>query len=388
MPQPTLRLGTAEPADAFDAFVKRGDLAPTFRWHDLWQDDHAGKFMVAGVAQADVLRLLYDESARALREGRHLKDFQEALVPALKAKGWWGDVEITNSDTGEIRTTRFNPARLQLIYDTNLRISHAAGQWQAIQRGKARRPWLVYRTMRDERVRHSHAAWDGVCLPVDHPWWRTHYPPNGWRCRCRVIAVNDRELQRLRDMGVPIKMDAPPSIDIDHRDPRTGETLSVPLGIDPGWAYNPGQASLAQPAELLRRGLDGLPADLARAQVRQIVRGDDFARFLRAPRPGELQPVAVLGAERAQAIGARPGVAMIDSPPVPAPAGTAALTSADLAWVQQALDLGEAAPLDARTTAYTLVVDGWRTVVHLTRGAQGALRVTHVERAQAQAGEG
>lgn len=383
MPQPNLRIGTADPAEAFDAFVRRGDLAPTFHWHDLWQDEHAGKFAVAGVAQTDVLRLLYDETARALREGKHLKDVQQALVPQLKAKGWWGDVEITNPDTGEIRTTRFNAARLQLIYDTNLRQSYAAGQWQAIQRGKARRPWLVYRTMHDERVRHSHAAWDGVCLPVDDPWWRTHYPPNGWRCRCRVIAVNERELQRLRDSGVAIKTEAPPSIDIEHRDPRTGEVLRVPLGIDPGWAYNAGMASLAQPAELLRRGLDSLPSDLARAQVRQIVRGGEFERFLRAPRPGELQPVALLGAERAQAIGARPGVAMLAGESLPPPGGDAsALTSADMAWVQQAIDEGQANALDARTTVYTLQRDGWRTVVHVTRGAQGAVQVTRVERVQ------
>lgn len=380
---PSLRIGTADPVEAFDAFVKRGDLAPTFNWHDLWQAEHAGKFAVAGVAQADVLRLLYDETARALRDGKHLKDVQDALVPQLKAKGWWGDVEITNPDTGEIRTTRFNEARLQLIYDTNLRQSYAAGQWQAIQRGKARRPWLVYRTMHDERVRHSHAAWDGVTLPVDDPWWRTHYPPNGWRCRCRVIAVNDRELQRLRDSGVAIKTEAPADIEIEHRDPRTGEVLRVPLGIDPGWAYNAGMASQAQPAELLRRGLDSLPSDLARAQVRQLVRSGEFARFLRDPLPGELQPVAVLGATQAQAIGARPGVAMLDGQALPEPGGDLpALTGADVAWVQQALDDGQAVALDTRTTVYTLQRAGWRTVVHVTRGAQGTVQVTRVERMQ------
>jgi len=23
-------------------------------------------------------------------------------------------------------------------------------------------------------------AWDGVTLPADDSWWKTHYTPNGW----------------------------------------------------------------------------------------------------------------------------------------------------------------------------------------------------------------
>lgn len=128
MPQPIgpgVRIGTAEPRDAFEAFARRGDLAPTFNWWDVWQDEHAGKFMVAGVAQADVLQLVYTQLAGALGRGESLADFSKALKPALVAKGWWGDVEITDPKTGEIRTTRFNDARLRLIYDTNLRQSYA-----------------------------------------------------------------------------------------------------------------------------------------------------------------------------------------------------------------------------------------------------------------------
>lgn len=28
-----------------------------------------------------------------------------------------------------------------------------------------------------------------LTLRHDHPFWDTHFPPNGWGCKCRVVAV-------------------------------------------------------------------------------------------------------------------------------------------------------------------------------------------------------
>ena len=44
-----------------------------------------------------------------------------------------------------------------------------------------------------ERVRQSHAALAGICLPKDDPFWTEYYPPNGWRCRCTAVEVLARE---------------------------------------------------------------------------------------------------------------------------------------------------------------------------------------------------
>lgn len=239
---PGFAIGAAKPEDALGAFAERGLLQPTFNWYDVWQQEHAAAFMVAGVAQADVLRLFRGELDKSLATGGSLADFRKAVLPTLQAKGFWGDVEITDPKTGEVRFTRFDDARLQLIYDTNLRQSYAAGRWAAIERNKKRQPLVMYRTMRDERVRASHAQWDGVVLPVDHPFWRTHYPPNGWRCRCRAFALSARDVDRYRADGVNIKTSPPPVTEVAYRDPRTGETAMTPVGIDPGFAYNPGLA--------------------------------------------------------------------------------------------------------------------------------------------------
>ena len=256
---PGFKLGTAEPVDAFAAFEARRLLAPSFRWEDVYQQEHANAFAVAGVAQADVLALFRGGVDQALASGGSLADFAKAIKPQLAAKGWWGDIEITDPATGEQRITRFNDARLQLIYDVNLRQSYAAGRWARSERTSATKPFMLYRTMRDERVRASHASWDGVALPIDHPWWRTHYPPNGWRCRCRAFAVSERDLQRYADDGVVIKRDAPPVVYTEFINRGTGEVSRVPLGIDPGFAYNPGQQRKQQLRQLQRSAQAKVP---------------------------------------------------------------------------------------------------------------------------------
>lgn len=251
---PRFQLGAVEPQDAIAAFIERALLQPTFNWWEVWQQEHAAAFMVAGIAERDVLQLVRDQVEDALRTGRSFKDFFDALMPELAKAGWWGDVAITDPKTGEQRITRFDPKRLQLILDTNLRQSHAAGRWAAAVRNQRRMPLLMYRTMRDERVRISHQAWDGVVLPIDHPWWNTHFPPNGWRCRCRAIAVSEKDVQRYQDAGFVIKRQAPEIRMVRYLDKRTGLEAEVPAGIDPGFAYNPGQARMA---ELRKRGGGG-----------------------------------------------------------------------------------------------------------------------------------
>ena len=238
----TLRLGYAEPRDAVAAFEQRGLLQPSFRWQDVWQEEHSRAFAVAGVQRLDILQVFQDEIGAAVREGRSLADFRAGVRARLVQKGWWGNIAITDPATGEDRITRFDDARLQLIFDVNMRQSQAAGRWQRIERGARLFPFVMYRTMRDERVRASHRAWDGLVLPVDHPFWRTHYPPNGWRCRCTAFAVNQRDIDRRREAGEAIQTEAPPIDWITYVNPRTGQVVPVPRGIDPGFAYNPGQA--------------------------------------------------------------------------------------------------------------------------------------------------
>lgn len=239
---PGFSFGTGEPRDAMDAFARRGLLQPSFRWQDVWQDEHARAFAVAGVSRLDVLAAVRGALDDAVRTGGNLADFAKTVRPVLARAGLWGDVEIVDPVTGERRMTRFDDQRLRLIFDTNMRQSYAAGRWARIERTRRTKPFLLYRTMQDERVRASHRRWNWICLPIDHPYWKTHFPPNGWRCRCHVYAVSQRDIERLQADGHVISFEAPPDDLITYVNPSTGEIAPVPRGIDPGFAYNPGLA--------------------------------------------------------------------------------------------------------------------------------------------------
>src|SRR3546814_14178065 len=77
-------------------------------------------------------------------------------------------------------------------------------------------------------------------LAADDPWWENHYPPNGWGCSCFVEAITRRELQRA---GKSEPDQAPDDGPYAYIDKQTGETIQVPTGIDPRWAYNVGAAA-------------------------------------------------------------------------------------------------------------------------------------------------
>ena len=80
-------------------------------------------------------------------------------------------------------------ARLETLYRTEVAKAYAAGEL-----GKLRERWgdvwgFRYVTMHDDRVRPTHASWDGTTLPKTSRFWQAHYPPCGWNCRCRLVAI-------------------------------------------------------------------------------------------------------------------------------------------------------------------------------------------------------
>ncbi|PTW61419.1 SPP1 gp7 family putative phage head morphogenesis protein [Breoghania corrubedonensis] len=229
------------PREAIAALRRRRQtLAPTFAWQDVYAAEHAAMFTVAKSAGYDILTDILAGLETALKDGGTLRDFTRDLTPILQQKGWWGRKAVVDPETGEpVLAQLGSPRRLQTIFDVNMRVSYAAGHWSQFQRTKAARPYLRYVAILDERTRPEHAARHNLCLPVDHPYWKTWAPPCGWNCRCTLQSLSERDVERMRSQ---LKFTPPPDEYREWTNKRTGEVRSVPVGIDPGWDYNPGEA--------------------------------------------------------------------------------------------------------------------------------------------------
>ncbi len=266
------------PEDALEWFRAKG-LKIGFDWRDVWREEHAAAFTVAKIMRLDLLADVRAEVDRALAEGLTFRDFQKRLAPMLQEKGWWGVQDMADPQTGEVRQVQLgSPRRLRVIYDTNLRTARAAGQWARIQKTREGLPYLLYTVGPSREHRPEHLSWHGTLLPVDDPWWKTHFVPNGWGCKCRIRQVSRREYERLKESGVPappsaatqdidpktglptgrraratvpVKTTAPKLSAVEWTNRRTGEVMEVPRGIDPGWDYNPGEGRLSHLQKLL-----------------------------------------------------------------------------------------------------------------------------------------
>lgn len=86
----------------------------------------------------------------------------------------------------------YNKRWLQTEYHQTVATANMAGKWQDFQANKDLYPNLKYVTVGDSRVRAKHQQWDGLVLPIDHPFWDTHIPPNDWGCRCNVIQTDEK----------------------------------------------------------------------------------------------------------------------------------------------------------------------------------------------------
>jgi SPP1 gp7 family putative phage head morphogenesis protein len=256
------------PTEALGYFRSKG-LRPTFSYADMIGRANDQAFTVAKMLDVDLLAQVRDSLDSALANGTTFGQWRRELEPVLRAAGWWGKGPMPDPITGQVVDAQLGSAwRLETIFRTNLQTAYAAGQWREIQAQADLAPFLMYDAVDDFRTREQHRAWDSKVLPVTSPWWRTHYPPNGWNCRCGVIQL---DAEQVAAMGITPLADPPEDGAYTWTNPRTGERVRVPNGLDPGFDRNPGDMAIDNLRELLREKVAVLPPDM-RAAVAPVLR--------------------------------------------------------------------------------------------------------------------
>ena len=242
-----------KPEKAIEYFRSKG-YAFSWDWEEIWQEAHARAFTVAKVTRMDILQDIRSGIQQALDDGITYQQFAKELTPLLKSKGWWGRQETVNKETGEVTDVQLgSPFRLRTIFDQNVQTAYNVGRYRTQMENVQSRPFWEYVAVMDARTRPAHAMLNGRVFRSDDPFWTSFYPPNGWRCRCRVRALDDanlveRDLQAessrgklgTRDELVSKKTgEMQPVTVFTDRNPQSGKKESV--APDVGWSYNPGK---------------------------------------------------------------------------------------------------------------------------------------------------
>jgi len=140
---------------------------------------------VSGLASLDQIKTVINLSNKAIESGSTFQEFQKAV----KESG----IELS-------------PHHLDNIFRTNIQNAYAHGIWTQQQENKANRPYLRYSSLTDSRVRPSHLALNNIVRGIDDAFWDTHYPPNGFQCRCGVDALTEAQAKKL---GITIDDELP-----------------------------------------------------------------------------------------------------------------------------------------------------------------------------------
>lgn len=180
-------------------------------------------FTVGGYSNLQVIKMFHAKLDEAIANGTTLREFRQEMEEQLVAKGY----EPTD------------PWAMENVFRTNLQTAYSVGAYQEMTAPAVlkNRPYWQYDAVEDDRTRPAHEALNGKVYPADDPVWNSIYPPNGFRCRCSVTSMSQRELEQ---QGLTVE-DDPPGI--------------VP---DAGFDTNPAKIQF-------RPDLDGFPPALVKA---------------------------------------------------------------------------------------------------------------------------
>jgi len=189
------------PAEAIEALRARIPMTAE-AFFALRQAYRRKGFTIAGVQSVDLIARVQAEIERAL-EGQVTREQFLAEMPRMFAR---------------FGVSPASPHHIETVFINGMQSSYNAGRWSMQTDPDVADLFMwQYDAVDDDRTRPSHRAMDGVTLPSDDAIWTRWYPPNGHRCRCRIITVPVDEAKRTDKRRI---------------------SRAAP---DPGWAGSPGQ---------------------------------------------------------------------------------------------------------------------------------------------------
>lgn len=181
-------LSFKEAVDYFRAKV----AIPAETYQQLTADFHDWAFVVARMAQADLIKAAKWLVEQSITEGMSFAEFEKSWSRLIGRKGW----------------KPASPRHIWTIFDTNFRGAMGAGRYQQMREPSvlARRPLWVWRWRDSPQPRLNHKALHNKAIYADDPFWRAGRVPAGFSCRCALFSMSEDGAKRK---GIEILTDPP-----------------------------------------------------------------------------------------------------------------------------------------------------------------------------------
>lgn len=99
-------------------------------------------------------------------------------------------------DTSSSLLKVHNRSWLETEYNTAVAAGESAATHARLSKQTDLFPYWEYKTVGDNKVRHSHQLLEGIILPWNSPLWKYILPPNDWNCRCYIVARTKGEVTK------------------------------------------------------------------------------------------------------------------------------------------------------------------------------------------------
>lgn len=187
-------------------------------------------FFSAKVAETHILDRLREVSDRYSRGETDLATARNDLKNFLWGEGYPREDIVGPKGAGRAITNLASTARLNLILDQNARMASAVAQreFDLDPDVMAIEPYFQYLPSTSVNQRQDHIQFYNIVLPKADPFWFTHTPPLGFRCKCGLRGVDREEAAALGGAGTAKPRD-PNNPDADWTVTRAdGSTINVP----------------------------------------------------------------------------------------------------------------------------------------------------------------
>lgn len=181
------------PNDTAIDFLKAKRPLGKAAFEQLLPELRAHAFTVAGIGNATALQEVRDLVA-AVPAGEDYKATR-ARVAEVLGRHLPLDPNLFGDEEEREKHERGIQRRAEMVVRNNAFQAYSVSHYRELDEFRDIFTHWKYLTVGDHRVRDTHRALNNLVLPQGHPFWRTHFPPWEFGCRCQVVGLTEEEAE-------------------------------------------------------------------------------------------------------------------------------------------------------------------------------------------------